>query len=222
MPETAEHRRLPRYQIQLPLLYKIAPAESKFGVGWTRNLSEGGALVELDEHVQPDTPLHLSLRTDTGSIEIEARVTWAEPARQDGGDVLHNLEFTQIDPGHHQALCDLLLPLSMVPHAGVRLPLDIPVSCRHKGRQGPVVKGRTGDVDRRGLLLRLPLGIPPGTPLALTLHTTKGTVMVEGQVVWAEDQDARKTTELFKHGVRFTSPSWSVSLALGLLLAEPR
>jgi hypothetical protein len=91
--------------------------------------------------------------------------------------VLHNLEFTQIDPGHLQALCDLLLPLSMVPHAGVRLPLDIPVSCRHKGRQGPVIKGRTGDVDRRGLLLRLPLGIPPGTPLALTLHTTKGTVM---------------------------------------------
>lgn len=222
MPEPAELRRLPRYQIQLPLLYKIASAESKFGVGWTRNLSEGGALVELDEHVQPDTPLHLSLRTDTGSIQIEARVTWAEPARQDGGDVLHNLEFTQIDPGHLQALCDLLLPLSMVPHAGARLPLDIPVSCRHKGRQGPVVKGRTGDVDRRGLLLRLPQGIPPGTPLALTLHTTKGTVLIEGQVVWAEDQDAGKATELFKHGVRFTSPSWSVSLALGLLLAEPR
>jgi hypothetical protein len=190
-------------------------------VGWTRNLSEGGALVELDQHVQPDTPLHLSLRTDTGSIEIDTRVTWAEPARQDGGDVLHNLEFTQIDPGHLQALCDLLLPLSMVPHAGIRLPLDIPVSCRYKGRQGPVVKGRTGDVDRRGLLLRLPQGIPPGTSLALTLHTTKGTVMIEGQVVWAEDQDAGKTSELFKHGVRFTSPSWSVSLALGLLLAEP-
>jgi hypothetical protein len=45
--------------------------------------------------------------------------------------------------------------------------------------------------------------------------------MIEGQVVWAEDQDAGKATELFMHGVRFTSPSWSVSLALGLLLAEP-
>jgi hypothetical protein len=190
-------------------------------VGWTRNLSEGGALVELDQHVQPDTPLHLSLRTDTGSIEIDARVTWAKPAGQDGGDVLHNLEFTQIDAGHLQALCDLLLPLSMVPHAGIRLPLDIPVSCRHKGKQGPIVKGRTGDVDRRGLLLHLPQGIPPGTPLALTLHTTKGTVMVEGEVAWAEGQDAGTTGELFKHGVRFTSPSWSVSLALGLLLAEP-
>ena len=222
MSKQSVQRRLPRYQIQLPLLYKLATPASKFGVGWTRNLSEGGALVELDEHVQPDTPLHLSLRTDSGSIEIEARVTWAEPARQDGGDVLHNLKFTQIDPGHLQALCDLLLPLSMVPHAGVRLPRAIPGSCRHKGRQGPVVKGRTGDVDRRGLLLRLPLGIPPGTPLALTLHTTKGTVMVEGQVVWAEDQDAGKATELLKHGVRFTSPSWSVSLALGLLLVEPR
>ena len=221
MSEPSVQHRLPRYQIQLPLLYKLGNPASKFGVGWTRNLSEGGALVELDEHVQPDTPLHLSLRTDSGSIEIEARVAWAEAARQDGGDVLHNLEFTQMEPGHIQALCDLLLPLSMVPHAGVRLPLDIPVSCRHKGRQGPVVKGRTGDVDRRGLLLRLPQGIPPGTPLALTLHTTKGTVMVEGQVVWAEDQDAGKTTELFTHGVRFTSPSWSVSLAIGLLLAEP-
>src|SRR5512134_853597 len=44
MSENSTPRRLPRYQIQLPLLYKLSTPASKFGVGWTRNLSEGGAL----------------------------------------------------------------------------------------------------------------------------------------------------------------------------------
>jgi PilZ domain len=222
MSEQAVQRRLPRYQIQLPLLYRLASPSSKFGAGWTRNLSEGGARVELDEPIQPHTPLHLSLRTDSGSIETEARVTWAEGPRQAGGDVLHNLTFAQIAPDQLQALRDLLLPLSMAPHAGIRLPLDIPVTCRSKGRPGPTVKGRTGDVDRGGLLLRLPQTIPPPTPLTVTLHTTKGTVMVEGEIVWAEPPREQTQQELLDHGLRFTSPSWSVSLALGLLLAESK
>jgi len=222
MSEDSTKRRLPRYQIQLPLLYKLSTPTSKFGVGWTRNLSEGGAFVELDERVPPDTPLHLSLRTDSGSIEIEARVTWAEETRQFGRDVLHNLAFTNIAPEQLKILRDLLLPLSMVPHAGGRLPLEVPVTCRHKGRPGSAVKGRTGDVERGGLLLYLTHRIAPGTPLAITLHTTKGTVIVEGEVVWAESRDGKKTEELSEHGLRFTSPSWTISLALGLLLTEPR
>lgn len=222
MSEDSTQRRLPRYQIQLPLLYKLSTPTSKFGVGWTRNLSEGGALVELDDRIPPDTTLQLSLRTDSGSIEIEARVTWAEEARQFGRDVLHNLAFANLAPAHLQALRDLLLPLSMVPHAGGRLPLDIPVTCRHKGRPGSAVKGRTGDMDRGGLLLYLTHRIAPGTLLAVTLHTTKGTVVVDGEIVWAASRDGKKAGELSEHGLRFTSPSWTISLALGLLLTEPR
>jgi hypothetical protein len=222
MSENSMQRRLPRYQIQLPLLYKLSTPTNKFGVGWTRNLSEGGALVELDDLVPSDTTLHLSLRTDAGAIEIEARVTWAEEPPQFGRDVLHNLAFVQLAPDHLKALRDLLLPLSLVPHAGGRLPLDIPVTCRHKGRPGSAVKGRTGDVDRGGLLLYLTHKIPPGTPLAVTLHTSKGTVVVEGEVVWAQSRDGKKAGELSEHGLRFTSPSWTISLALGLLLTEPR
>ncbi len=222
MPEDSTQRRLPRYQIQLPLLYKLSSPTSKFGVGWTRNLSEGGALVELDDRVPPDTTLQLSLRTDSGSIEIEARVTWAEVTRQFGRDVLHNLAFANMAPDQLKILRDLLLPLSMVPHAGGRLPLDVPVTCRHKGRPGSAVKGRTGDVDRGGLLLYLTHRIAPGTLLAVTLHTTKGTVVVDGEIVWAASRDGKKAGELSEHGLRFTSPSWTISLALGLLLTEPR
>ncbi len=222
MSEDSTQRRLPRYQIQLPLLYKLSTPTSKFGVGWTRNLSEGGALVELDDRIPPDNTLQLSLRTDSGSIEIEARVTWAEETRQFGRDVLHNLAFANMAPDQLKILRDLLLPLSMVPHAGGRLPLDIPVTCRHKGRPGSGVKGRTGDVDRGGLLLYLTHRISPGTSLAVTLHTTKGTVVVEGEVVWAASRDGKKAGELSEHGLRFTSPSWTISLALGLLLTEPR
>jgi hypothetical protein len=222
VPEPTPKRRLPRYQIQLPLLYKVFPLTGRFGVGWTRNLSEGGALVELDERLQPETPVHLSLRTDRGAIEVQARVIWAEGPRQSGGEALHTLAFASIDPNQLQALRELLLPLSMTPHAGVRLPLQVPVTCRYKGRQGPSVKGCTGDVNRRGLLLRLPQRLPPDTPLVVTLHTTKGTLLVEGEIIWAEPEEGKAAGALIEHGLRFTSPSWSISLALGLLLAEPR
>jgi len=44
MPTWSMPSKFPRYPIQLPLLHRvIGPPATGAGMGWTRNLSEGGA-----------------------------------------------------------------------------------------------------------------------------------------------------------------------------------
>jgi hypothetical protein len=219
MPASMGQRRFHRYPIHLPLLHKPrAPAPTRAGVGWTRNLSEGGACVELAERLQPQLPFRVRLRTDRGAIEVEAQVVWAgEPGRA-GGGVLHGVIFTQVSPEQHQALRDLVYRKGDRGHAGVRLPFEVSVTCQRKGQPGLPLQGWTGDISPGGLLLRLPQGLSPGTLLELTLYTPNGPLTVGGTVVWAEPSQRRTPEEPIRHGLRFTSLGWSASLSLGLLL----
>jgi len=214
-------RRVPRYLIQLPLLHKTkAPAPDRTGVGWTRNLSEGGACVELAEHIRPRMPLRLLLRTDRGGIELEAQVVWAgEPGRL-GGGILHGVAFTHLLPDQLRALRDLIRSKGQVRNAGVRVPLEISVTCTPTGRKGSTFRGLTGDISRGGLLLLLPEVVSPDSTLNVTLHTPNGPLTVEGAVVWVEPPGGRAVGPPFRHGFRFTSLRWSASLSLGLFLAE--
>jgi hypothetical protein len=222
MPEVAAHRRCPRYPIQLPLLYRprVAAHSNNVGAGWTRDLSEHGACIELAERLEPALPLRLRLRTDRGPIQAEAQVVWAGAAAAPTGGIPHGLAFTGIAPDQSQGLRDLLLPLSMAPHAGVRLPVDLPVRCQPKNPPGVALQGRTGDMSRGGLLLLLPNVLSPGTAIEATLHTATGPLSVGGVIVWAEPPERRRYGRSIRHGMQFTSLDWSISLYLGLLLAE--
>ncbi len=214
-------RRFARYPIQIPVVYKPAsPGPIRFGVGWTRELSEGGACLELDERVAPQTPLHIRLQTKRGLVEVEAEVEWAKDSREAGGGVLHGLAFTNLQSQEVQAIRDLLLPFKFVPHAGVRHPVEVPVTCQQKGQSGPPVRGQTGDISRVGLLLLLDETLPVRSSLEVTLHTPQGPIRVEGMVVWVDPPDRRMAERPIRHGLRFNSLAWSKSLAIGLLLAE--
>ena len=211
-------RRFPRYPIRLPVLHK-PKGPPKAGVGWTRDLSEGGACVELAERLPPQTVYSLRLQTERGPIEVEAQVAWAgEP--EVGGGIPHGVAFTQIAPDQREALRDLLRARGKVEECGVRLPLALPVMCRPPGHFGPPLHGRTGDVSRWGLSLCLLQALPPGTPLELTLHTPRGPLTVAGTVVWVDPPEGRSPGALIAHGVRFTSLDWPTSLSLGLVLIE--
>ncbi|MEK6716642.1 MAG: hypothetical protein AAB253_06100 [candidate division NC10 bacterium] len=75
MPQCSVQRRFIRYTIVLPILHTMngsAPARS--GVGWTCNLSEGGACLELAERLKPSTPLSLLLRTDAVEFRPHPKV----------------------------------------------------------------------------------------------------------------------------------------------------
>ncbi len=215
-------RHFPRYRISLPLLHRPKAATAlRVGVGWSRDLSEGGASVELAEHLRPQRPVRILLQTDAGTIEAEARVVWRQdPAPPEGG-ILHGVAFTHIAPDHLQALRDVLYRKGERGDAGIRLPLEVPVTCQPLGQDGPSSTGWTGNVGRGGLLLRLLTVVSPGTALNLTLHTPHGPLTAQGEVVWVATLDQRPPERPIPHGLRFTTRDWSTMLSLGLLLADP-
>lgn len=221
MPEERSRRRFPRFAVHVPFLF-TAPASNPaaVGAGWTRSLSEGGATVELAERLRLQTPLRLRLQTDRGIIEADTEVVWNGGRAPAGGGVVHGLAFTQIAPDQYQTLCSMFRPLSMMRYTGVRLPLDLPMTCHPKNPAGPPIQGRTSNMNRGGLLLRLPLLLSPGTTLEVTLHAPRETITVDGAVVWVEPHEIWTPGESIGHGFRFTALDWSALLSLGLLLVE--
>ncbi len=208
-----------RYPIQLPLLYwRRTGSRSRAGAGWTRELSEEGATVELPERFPAETLLRVRIQTDRGPIEAEARVAWLADSAPAGAENYHGLVFTELGSVHLQALQDLLLPFSMVTHAGMRMAVDFPVICKPKEPGALPLRGRVSEVSRGGMQLRLPQPLPPATGIEITLHTGNGPLMLEGAIVWVQQPELRKAGALIDHGARFTSSTWSVSLALGFLL----
>ena len=223
MPVSSELRRLRRYPIQLPLLHrpKASPSDERNG-GWSRNLSEGGACVELARRLQPPMPLHLRLRTDRGIIEAEGKVVWAGEAElAAGGGMPHGVAFTQVAPDQVQTLRDLLVLWRLIRPSGIRHHCELAVTYQPKGQATPLLQGRTQDMSRGGLLLRLPRVESPGTLLDLTVHAPDGPLKAKGAVVWVAPPEGRTPGGPIRHGLRFTNLPWSTTVSLGALLVEP-
>jgi hypothetical protein len=224
MADRSTYDQFTRYSIVLPLLHKhlhehTTAGNSRPKVGWTRNLSEKGACVELGEHLDPQTPLWVRLRTPRGALEIEAQVIWAGNTPLSGGLHLHGLVFPRVTPAQRRMLQDVLSQQKR--RTGVRLSLDVGVTCERKDRTGLRLEGRTRNISRNGLSVRLPQSVSPGTLLHLTLHTSGGPLTAEGAVVWVELPERQLPGALFRHGVQITGIASSKSLMLGLLLTEP-
>ena len=99
MLEVALQRKFPRYPIQLPLLYRptLPTVNNKIGAGWTQNLSERGACIELAERLPPEAVVNLRLRTDRGPIQTDARVVWTGERTPPSGGIPHGMQFTSLD-----------------------------------------------------------------------------------------------------------------------------
>lgn len=98
--------------------------------------------------------------------------------------------------------------------------MDLAVTCQPKAQPGATLDGRTGNISRSGLQLRLPQDLSPGTLLEITLHAPNGPLRVEGSIVWVDPPERRKSGQSIRHGVQFTSSTWSISHALGLVMAD--
>lgn len=221
MPKPLGRRRFPRFEIHIPFVYTAcAPVFAASGVGWTRSMSQGGATVELSDRLRPRTPVGLRLKAGQGIVEAEAEVIWSGGRAREGGGLIHGLSFTLIAPDHLKVLQETFRPLAIMRHAGVRLSLEVPITCHPKTSAGPALQGRTGNVNRGGLFLRLPRLLPPGTLLDVTLHASKEPLTVEGAVVWVEPPEIWTPGESIGHGFQFHAPSWSTLSYLGLLLVE--
>jgi hypothetical protein len=189
-------------------------------MGWTFDLSEQGACVELAQRFPPPTTLHLTLQTDRASIEVDAVVVWAGTPALPGG-ILHGLIFTHCAPDQLQALQDLLPSTGPAGSTGVRLHLDLPITCQMNGQVGHLLEGRTGDISREGVLIFLPRAIAQDTELEITVHTPVEPLTMPGKIVWVRSPENATPGEPIAHGFRFTSLRWCTPLILATLLGKP-
>ncbi len=80
--------------------------------------------------------------------------------------------------------------------------------------EGPLTSpltGRTGDIGEHGLLLHLPVVLPIGTEITLTLQASGGPVHLEGEVAWVEPSRSSSPGATVHHGFRLfqaTGPDW--------------
>ncbi len=222
MTNHAERNYYRRYPIQLPLLIgQGAPQPFSSKAGWTRNLSQGGACVELAEPLPPRNPLLVRLKREQGALEVEAKVAWTgQPQGKNGNGVPHGLAFTRIPPSQEQVLSILLISAGLVRPAGLRVLCEVPVRYKPKHDAGPLVEGRTLDISRGGLLLHLPQILPAWTALTLTLDTSQGPLTGEGAIAWVAPPERRTPGQPIRHGLRFTAITWTTLLSLARLLAE--
>jgi c-di-GMP-binding flagellar brake protein YcgR len=213
-------RKYPRYPIVLPVRHEIlAPDRPVVGAGWTKDLSEGGACLELSDQFEKSTVLHLSLRTDVGRISLEATVAWTgQPA--DTGALLHGVTFHPPSTRDREALQNLLIRKRMLWRATVRVRVDLPLTCLAKGQSKSPFHGRTENVSRGGLYLRLPIRCATGTALEVVLRTPAGPISAEGTVVRVEPLDAQILGAPIGHGLQFTQISASAQMELSRVLAD--
>jgi hypothetical protein len=109
MSELAEKRNVPRSEIRRPVLFRRkAPGFLKAGVGWTHNLSDEGACLELSDRIEESSAIQILFQTDQGGLAIGAVVIWAAALRQKGEGVLHGVNFPDLTPDQRQALQELL------------------------------------------------------------------------------------------------------------------
>ena len=109
MSELAEKRKVLRSEIRRPVLYRRkAPGPIKAGVGWTHNLSDEGACLELSGRLEDSSSIQLLFQTDHGGLAVGAVVIWAASLRQRGEGILHGVNFPDLTPDQRQALHELL------------------------------------------------------------------------------------------------------------------
>jgi hypothetical protein len=150
---------------------------------------------------------------------MDGRVVWSKSLGPENGTV-HGLAFDRVSPDQHQSLKELLRRKGMVWQGVIRIPADLPVICHPKGQPRSLHQGRTENVSRGGLSLRLHLVVPTGTHLEVTLQTPHGQLPTAGMIVRVEPLEAQIPGEPIRHGFCFTEIRPPALMALSRVLAE--
>jgi hypothetical protein len=191
---------LPRFYVVIPVRYTVAtPPGTPVNTGWTRNLSESGACVELPERLAPGIRLTLDLQTEAGPIRMTGTIIWTDSSSQPGAGSLHGLQFSSTSDDRER----LRAWLHSRPGSPARIVASLPVQCRRLDGVSPTVDGWTADLGEGGCALFLPEALSVGTLMDVVLTTPAGEMPSQGVVVW---EGGRRATlgHLIEHGFRFT------------------
>jgi len=98
----------------------------------------------------------------------------------------------------------------------VRLPVSLPVVGHAAPFAGGELRGGVRDISTGGLMAEFPVYVLPGSDVDLTLQTRRGSVGVQGRVVWAAPVESWT-----RHGIEFSEPKGK-DFARDLFLNESR
>jgi hypothetical protein len=114
LPDRRRHLRFPAH-VPLPCWVKVqghregTPPQP----GQLRNVSEGGALLDLQRRIPPGAMLAFTVETKVGLSEVEAEVIWATagPPTGEGPSWIHGLRFTAPEGGVPDPVIESLVRL---------------------------------------------------------------------------------------------------------------
>jgi len=112
-----ERRRHVRFPAHVPLPCRVRVQGHREGTppypGQLRNVSEGGALLDLARRVPPGAILLFSVETKRGVSEVEAEVIWvtAGPGASEGPTWIHGLKFLAPEGGPPDPVIESLVRL---------------------------------------------------------------------------------------------------------------
>ena len=105
MPEPSLGERFSRYAMTLPVIYRLVGGpDQKSRAGWTRDLSERGAWLELPELLPQETRLEIRVRAPDNTVDVGARVAWRRDEPAGDGVFVHGVAFTGVTPAQSHAL----------------------------------------------------------------------------------------------------------------------
>lgn len=112
-----DRRRHVRFPAHVPLPCRVKVQGHREGTtpypGQLRNVSEGGALLDLGRRIPPGAMLLFSVETKIGVSEVEAEVIWATagPPTGEGSSWIHGLKFTAPEGGALDPVIESLVRL---------------------------------------------------------------------------------------------------------------
>lgn len=200
-------RRHPRYEIETQVIYSVEessgtnPSQMAKGV-CSRNLGEGGLLLDTEEHLPPGTRLSLLLiRGKRGPIEGRGEIVWAEGAPS-GPGFRHGVRITHMEPSQQSAWEFFLDDASrQIGRRPIRFEIDLPLTCRPKDSEAAWAGHAVAvNASRGGFLVLLPVRFPVDTVLCLEAQSQAQSLKTEARVVRVDDP---REDGLIPHGLAF-------------------
>ena len=180
--DQVEKRQDPRLPLRMPVRCEGRAVASYRTLGFTKNVSRSGLLLEAPQVMVQGATTHLRMLTGTRIASAEAAVVWtseASPGRM-------GFRFTKMSRADAFALEELLaFQGGPTPRSSLRIPIDLEVTCLVPPNTR--LQGRVENLSDGGLLVVLPQAVPPRTRVSVAGPAWLALPPVEAEIVWTRD-----------------------------------